>query len=63
MSVIEIMKQVAQGRVKITPDILVQGSGDGKDSNANNVLAGFIASLMGSNSKIVSGSDKTTKHS
>lgn len=53
MSVIEIMKQVAQGNVKITPDILVNSS-DGKDGgNANNVLAAFIASLMGNNAKIV----------
>jgi len=47
MSIIEVMKQVAQGNVKITPDILVQGS-EGQDGNANNVLAAFIASLMGS---------------
>ncbi len=53
MSIIEIMKQVAQGNVKITPDILVQTAGDGKDANANNVLAAFIASLMGSNTKLV----------
>ena len=59
MSVIEVMKQVAHGNVKITPDILVQGSGDGKDAGAtNSVLAAFIASLMGSNSKIVPGSEK-----
>jgi regulator of protease activity HflC (stomatin/prohibitin superfamily) len=59
LSIIEIMKQVAQGNIKITPDILVQASGDGKDSNgsANNVLAAFIASLMGNNAKIVSGSN------
>jgi len=54
MSIIEIMKQVAQGNVKITPDILVQTMGDGKDGgNANNVLAAFIASLMGNNARIV----------
>lgn len=53
MSIIEIMKQIAQGNVKITPDILVQSS-DNKDGNANNVLAAFIASLMGSGTKIVS---------
>lgn len=53
LSIIEIMKQVAEGKVKITPDILVQGGGEGKEGgNANNVLAAFIASLMGSNTKI-----------
>ena len=52
MSIIEIMKQVAQGNIKITPDILVQGS-DGKESgSASNVLAAFIASLMGHNLKL-----------
>ena len=59
MSIIEIMKQVAQGSVKITPDIFVQGGGDGKDGgNSSNVLAAFIASLMGNNAKIVTGPDK-----
>jgi len=61
LSIIEIMKQVAQGNVKITPDILVQGSGESKDgSNASsNVLAAFIASLMGSGAKIVPGKGDT----
>ncbi len=53
MSIIEIMKQVANGNIKITPDILVQTSGEGHDG-AHNVLAAFIASLMGNNAKIVS---------
>jgi regulator of protease activity HflC (stomatin/prohibitin superfamily) len=58
MSIIEIMKQVAQGNVKITPDIFVQG-GDGKDGgNSSNVLAAFIASLMGNNAKIVTSPNK-----
>lgn len=53
LSIIEIMKQVGDGKIKITPDILVQTSGDGKDGgNANNVLAAFIASLMGANGKL-----------
>jgi len=52
MSVIEIMKQVAQGKIKITPDILVQGAGDGKDGgSSNSVLSAFIASLMAKNAK------------
>lgn len=54
LSIIEIMKQVGDGKIKITPDILVQTSGDGKDGgNANNVLAAFIASLMGSSGKLI----------
>jgi len=60
MSVIEIMKQVAQGKIKITPDILVQGAGDGKDGgSSNSVMATFIASLMGTNAKIVPGDKKS----
>lgn len=54
MSIIEIMKQVAQGQIKITPDILVQSSSEGKDGSANNILAAFIASLMGSGTRLVS---------
>lgn len=54
MSIIEIMKQVAAGNVKITPDILVQSGEGGEGANAN-VLAAFIASLMGTNTKLVSG--------
>jgi regulator of protease activity HflC (stomatin/prohibitin superfamily) len=51
LSIIEIMKQVPQGNIKITPDILVQSS-DGKEGgNANNILAGFIGSLMNQNKK------------
>lgn len=60
MSIIEIMKQVAQGQVKITPDILVQASGKEGDANANNVLAAFIASLMGSQTKLVPAGHETT---
>jgi regulator of protease activity HflC (stomatin/prohibitin superfamily) len=48
LSIIEIMKQVAGGNVKITPEILVQGnSGNSADnSTSGNVLSAFIASLM-----------------
>ncbi|MDX1900370.1 MAG: SPFH domain-containing protein [Gammaproteobacteria bacterium] len=58
LSIIEIMKQVSQGNVKITPDILVGGtaSGNGEgSSSANNVLAAFIASLMGQNLTLTNG--------
>lgn len=58
MAIIEIMKQVAHGNVKITPDILVQAGNDNKDNaSANNVLAAFIASLMGNNAKLVAMKD------
>ncbi|CDZ77457.1 putative protein with protein kinase and helix-hairpin-helix DNA-binding domains [Legionella massiliensis] len=48
MSIIEIMKQVAGGQVKITPDILIQTSGDGKDgaNTSNHMLTLFLAELM-----------------
>ena len=45
LSVIEIMKQVSDGRVKITPDILIQSAGVNGDGNSN-VLSAFIASMM-----------------
>ncbi|HEY3446377.1 MAG TPA: SPFH domain-containing protein [Myxococcales bacterium] len=45
LSVIEVMRQVATGQVKITPDVLVQGGAEGAGAGGN-VLAGFIASLM-----------------
>lgn len=44
MAIIEIMKQVAEGKIKITPEILVQGGGE-KDSSQS-VLSAFIGSLM-----------------
>jgi regulator of protease activity HflC (stomatin/prohibitin superfamily) len=50
LALIEIMKQIANGKIKITPDVLVQGQGDGASSNT---LAGFIATLMASGMKLV----------
>jgi hypothetical protein len=49
LSIIEIMKQVSDGKVKITPDIVVSGGGDGASSN---VLAAFIASMMAGGVKL-----------
>lgn len=47
LAMIEIIKQVAEGKVKITPDILVQsGLSEKSDASANNVLAAFLASLL-----------------
>ena len=48
------MKQVADGKVKITPDVLVQG---GTDSGGNNMLSAFIASLMTGGLKLIKDPD------
>ncbi len=61
LALVEIMKEISDGRVKITPDILIQG-GNG-EGNSSNVLAAFLASLLGSGMKLTSeksGSPKTT---
>lgn len=52
VAMIEVMKQVSGGKIKITPDILVAGGGNG-DGNSSNMLAAFMASLMGSGMKLV----------
>jgi uncharacterized membrane protein YqiK len=44
LSMIEIMKQVSEGHVKITPDVLIQGGGE--HSSGDSVLSAFIASLI-----------------
>ena len=51
LSIIEIMKQVAGGKVKITPDILIQGA-SGQGDGSSNVLSAFIASLMAGGMKL-----------
>ncbi len=43
LSMIEIMKQISEGKVKITPDILVQG---GEEGSGSNMLAAFMACMM-----------------
>jgi uncharacterized membrane protein YqiK len=57
LAVIEVMKQIADGKVKITPDILVQGpqGGDG-----GGTLAALIASLM-AGGLTIGRSEKPTK--
>ncbi len=60
LSIIEIMKQVAGGNVKITPEILVQSGNGSEGSNSNNVLSAFIASLM-ANNKLVQQEDLKEK--
>jgi regulator of protease activity HflC (stomatin/prohibitin superfamily) len=51
LSMIEIMKRVSEGNVKITPDVVVNGGGDG--AGGNNMLSAFIASLMANGMKLV----------
>ncbi len=46
LSGIEIMKTVAEGKVKITPEFLVQGGGSEGNGASANVLSAFMASLM-----------------
>jgi regulator of protease activity HflC (stomatin/prohibitin superfamily) len=52
VAMIEVMKQVSGGKIKITPDIMVSGGGNG-EGNSSNMLAAFMASLMGSGMRIV----------
>lgn len=51
LSMIEIMKRVSEGRIKITPDVVVNGGG--ADGGGNNMLSAFIASLMANGMKLV----------
>jgi regulator of protease activity HflC (stomatin/prohibitin superfamily) len=60
LSIIEIMKQVSEGKVKITPDIVVSGNGDG---GSNNVLSAFIASMMAGGMKMTPASPPSDKKS
>ncbi len=54
LAMIEVMKRVSDGKVKITPDIMVSGGGGGQgDGASSNMLAAFMASLMGSGMKLV----------
>lgn len=48
LAIIEIMKQVSEGKIKITPDILVSSSGMNAsgENAASNVLAAFLASML-----------------
>jgi len=52
LAMIEVMKRVSDGKIKITPDIMVSGGG-GNDGASANMLAAFMASLMGSGMKLV----------
>ncbi|HAH05375.1 MAG TPA: hypothetical protein DCM05_02440 [Elusimicrobia bacterium] len=47
LAMIEVMRRVSEGKVKITPDVVVSGGG-GADNNANmsGVLSAFMASIM-----------------
>jgi hypothetical protein len=60
LALIEIMKQVSDGKVKITPDIMVQG-GSGDGGSATNMLSAFMGSLLASGVKIVGPSEGPQK--
>ncbi len=51
LAMIEVMKRVADGNIKITPDIMVGGGNDGNAGSAN-MLSAFMASLMGSGMRL-----------
>jgi regulator of protease activity HflC (stomatin/prohibitin superfamily) len=55
LAMIEIMKRVSDGNVKITPDIVVGGGGGG-EGGGNNMLSAFMASLMTSGVRLTGGS-------
>ena len=58
LALIEIMKRVSDGHVKITPDIVVSGgSGDG----ASNMLAAFMGSLLASNARLAATGEPPAK--
>ena len=60
LTIIEVMKHVSGGKVKITPDIMVSGGGQGQgDGNSSNVLSAFMASLMTSGMKLVPAKPET----
>jgi len=60
VAMIEGMRQVSGGNIKITPDIMVSGGGDGANSSSN-VLAAFMASLMASGMKLAPQDSGTPK--
>jgi len=51
LAMIEVMKRVSDGKIKITPDIVV-GAGHNGDGASSNMLAAFMASLMGSGMRL-----------
>jgi regulator of protease activity HflC (stomatin/prohibitin superfamily) len=51
---IEVTKSIAQAGLKITPDIMVGGGGNGSDGNAN-VFTAFIAQLLAGNRVTLNG--------
>jgi regulator of protease activity HflC (stomatin/prohibitin superfamily) len=53
LAMIEVMSRVKDGNIKITPDIMVSGGSHNGDGASSNMLAAFMASLMGSGMKIV----------
>jgi regulator of protease activity HflC (stomatin/prohibitin superfamily) len=60
LALIEIMKRVAEGNVKITPDIVVSGGADGGGASSN-MLAAFMGSLMAGGVKMARSEDPPKK--
>ena len=60
LATIEVMKQVSGGKIKITPDILINGGGNG-EGNSSNVLSAFIASLMAGGMKLAPAEPKAAE--
>jgi regulator of protease activity HflC (stomatin/prohibitin superfamily) len=46
LAVIEVMRRVGDGKVKITPDVVVAGQGGGDGAGMSGVFSAFLASLM-----------------
>jgi regulator of protease activity HflC (stomatin/prohibitin superfamily) len=61
LALIEIMKRVSDGNVKITPDILVQGGGADGGGAGQNMLAAFMGSLLASGTKMGKGGENPPK--
>ena len=49
------MKQVSEGNIKITPEVLIQGGGTQEGASSANMLSAFMASLMLDKMNIPSG--------
>ncbi len=46
LAIIEVMKQVSNGQIKITPDILVNSAAGGSENATSNMLTAFIANML-----------------
>jgi uncharacterized membrane protein YqiK len=46
LAMVEIMKRIAEGKVKITPDVLVTSGKEGGTENGAGIMAAFVANLL-----------------